>query len=141
MYLVWLRMMYSMSDQFAELKSILCASSSSSVTSGFIVRDGFGDSTSTSSDITSTDSDSDFNFPPPTCSTTTTETVSPLTPDAFQMIVQDLSAPEKPGQSRVFFFLSLSSHNQSISSNQEKKPKKLYYISFFFFSMVALCRI
>ncbi|KAL7597733.1 hypothetical protein Lser_V15G27132 [Lactuca serriola] len=96
-------MMYSMSDQFAELKSILYASSSSSVTSGFIVRDGFGDSTSTSSDITSTDSDSDFNFPPPTCSTTTTttttttETVSPLTPNAFQMIVQDLSAPEKPG--------------------------------------------
>ncbi|CAH1417764.1 unnamed protein product [Lactuca virosa] len=85
------RMMYSMSDQFAELKSILCASSSSSVTSGFIVRDGFGDSTSTSSDITSTDSDSDFNFPPPTCST---ETVSSLTPGAFQMIVQDLSAPE-----------------------------------------------
>lgn len=132
MYLVWLRMMYSMSDQFAELKSILCASSSSSVTSGFIVRDGFGDSTSTSSDITSTDSDSDFNFPPPTCSTTTTETVSPLTPDAFQMIVQDLSAPEKPGQSRVFFFYPYHpTTNPSLPIRKKSRKNCIIYLSFF----------
>ncbi|XP_071718117.1 myosin-9 [Rutidosis leptorrhynchoides] len=51
------RMTYSMSDQFSELKSMLSASSSSSVTSGFIISDSFGDATSTSSDITSIDSD------------------------------------------------------------------------------------
>lgn len=104
MYLVWLRMIYRMSEQFSELKSILSGSSSSNVTSGLIVKDGFGDtssssSSSNSSDITSIDSD--LTFPPPTCTTTTptTETVSvfSLSPDAFQMIVQDLSAPEKPG--------------------------------------------
>ncbi|XP_024973824.1 myosin-9 [Cynara cardunculus var. scolymus] len=86
------RMIYSMSDQFSELKSMLYASSSSSVTSGFIVRDAFGDATSTSSDITSTDSD--FTFPAPN---STPETVSPLSPGAFQMIVQDLSVAGKPG--------------------------------------------
>ncbi|KAI3668044.1 hypothetical protein L6452_43117 [Arctium lappa] len=86
------RMIYSMSDQFSELKSMLCASSSSSVTSGFIVRDAFGDTTSTSSDISSTDSD--FTFPAPN---STPEKVSPLSPGAFQMIVQDLSVAEKPG--------------------------------------------
>ncbi|KAJ9543544.1 hypothetical protein OSB04_023251 [Centaurea solstitialis] len=80
-----LRMIYSMSDQFSELKSVLCGSSSSSITSGFIVRDAFGDDTSTSSDITSIDSD--LTFP------------APLSPGAFQMIVHDLSVAEKPGQS------------------------------------------
>ncbi|KAJ0734844.1 putative myosin ATPase [Helianthus annuus] len=79
------RMIYSMSDQFSELKSMLCASSSSSVASGFVMRDGFGDATSTSSDITS--NDSDFTFPPP--NSTAPDTVSP------QTTVHAHSVPEK----------------------------------------------
>lgn len=71
---------------------MMCASSSSSITSGFITRDGFGDATSTSSDITSTDSEFAF----PAHSSTTPETVSSISPAAFQMIVHDLSVPEKP---------------------------------------------
>uniref|UniRef100_A0A251TAB6 Uncharacterized protein n=2 Tax=Helianthus annuus TaxID=4232 RepID=A0A251TAB6_HELAN len=78
-------MIYSMSDQFSELKSMLCASSSSSVASGFVMRDGFGDATSTSSDITS--NDSDFTFPPP--NSTAPDTVSP------QTTVHAHSVPEK----------------------------------------------
>nr|GEU97948.1 myosin-9-like isoform X1 [Tanacetum cinerariifolium] len=87
------RMIYSMSDQFSELKNMLCASSSMSVTSGFITRDGFGDATSTSSDITSNDSDFTLQAP-----NSNSETVSTLSPGDFQMIVRDLSVAEKrPG--------------------------------------------
>ncbi|GKB54029.1 hypothetical protein Tco_0904782 [Tanacetum coccineum] len=72
---------------------MLCASSSTSVTSGFITRDGFGDATSTSSDITSNDSDFTLQAP-----NSNSETVSTLSPGDFQMIVRDLSVAEKrPG--------------------------------------------
>ncbi|KAD3338354.1 hypothetical protein E3N88_33875 [Mikania micrantha] len=84
------RMMYSMSDQFSELKSMLHVSSASSVTSAHIIKDSYGDTTSNSSDITS--NDSEFTFPAP--SSTTQDTVSSLTPGDFQMIVHDLSVPE-----------------------------------------------
>ncbi|KAI3829743.1 hypothetical protein L1987_03871 [Smallanthus sonchifolius] len=88
------RMMYSMSDQFSELKSMLHASSSSGVTSGYIIKDNYGDTTSNSSDITSNDSDFTFQAPTPT----TQDTVSSLPPGDFQMMVHDLSVPEKqPG--------------------------------------------
>ncbi|PWA65541.1 IQ motif, EF-hand binding site [Artemisia annua] len=69
------------------------ALNSTSVTSGFITRDGFGDATSTSSDITSNDSDFTLQAP-----NSTSETVSTLSPGDFQMIVRDLSMAEKrPG--------------------------------------------
>lgn len=90
-----------MSDQFSEIKSMICASSSSSVTSGFIVRDGIGDATSTFSDITS--HDSDFAIPPP--NSTAPDTVSHLTTGAVQMTAHDHSAPEKQsGQSSFYTF-------------------------------------
>ncbi|MFS7902621.1 hypothetical protein Hanom_Chr01g00013411 [Helianthus anomalus] len=50
------RMMYSMSGQFSELKSMLRPSSSSSVTSGCVIKDSYRDTTFTSSDLTSNDS-------------------------------------------------------------------------------------
>ncbi|KAK2970160.1 hypothetical protein RJ640_019628, partial [Escallonia rubra] len=90
--LVCLRMIYSMSDQFSELKTILSASSNSSLTSRLIARDGRGDATSTSSDTTSTDSD--FSFPAPA---STPATFSSLDPGAFKLIIQDLSAAENSG--------------------------------------------
>ncbi|KAI7749714.1 hypothetical protein M8C21_022110 [Ambrosia artemisiifolia] len=83
------RMIYSMSDQFSELKSMLCASSSSSVTSGFVMKEGFGDATSTSSDITS--NESDFAFPAP--NSTVPNTVSP------QKTVHAHSVPGKQPES------------------------------------------
>ncbi|KAK3036849.1 hypothetical protein RJ639_031467, partial [Escallonia herrerae] len=87
--LVCLRMIYSMSDQFSELKTILSASSNSSLTSRLIARDGRGDATSTSSDTTS--NDCDFSFPAPA---STPATFSSLDPGAFKLIIQDLSAAE-----------------------------------------------
>ncbi|XP_076945973.1 myosin-17-like [Bidens hawaiensis] len=83
------RMIYCMSDQFSELKCMICASSSSSITSGFIIRDGFGDATSTSSDITS--NDYDFTFPAP--NSTAPDTVSP------QTTVHSPSVSEKQSES------------------------------------------
>ncbi|XP_035843970.1 myosin-9 isoform X9 [Helianthus annuus] len=50
------RMMYSMSGQFSERKSMLRPSSSSSVTSGCVIKDSYRDTTFTSSDMTSNDS-------------------------------------------------------------------------------------
>ncbi|XP_052169870.1 myosin-9-like isoform X5 [Diospyros lotus] len=89
------RMINCMSDQVSELKMILSASPNSSSTSGFIARDDQIDALSVSSDSTSTDSD--FTFPAPA---STPENISPLNPNAFQLIVQDLSAAEVSGLKR-----------------------------------------
>ena len=62
---------------------MLCASSSTCVTSVFITRDGFGDDTSNSSDITSNDSDFTLQAP-----NSTSETVSTLSPCDFHIIVR-----------------------------------------------------
>jgi len=85
-------MINCMSDQVSELKMILSTSPNSSSTSGFIARDDQIDALSVSSDSTSTDSD--FTFPAPA---STPENISPLNPNAFQLIVQDLSAAEVSG--------------------------------------------
>ena len=89
--LVCLRMIYSMSDQFLELKMTLSSSNFSS-SSRFFGRESQGDATSTSSDTTSTDSD--FTFPAPA---STPANFSSLNPGAFQLVVQDLSAAEMSG--------------------------------------------
>ncbi|KAK1428395.1 hypothetical protein QVD17_17228 [Tagetes erecta] len=89
------RMMYCMSDQFLELKSMLRVPSTSSVTSGFVIRDSYGDTASNSSDITSIDSEYTF----PARSSITPDTASSLSPGDFQMIVHDLSVPEKQSES------------------------------------------
>ncbi|XP_071938817.1 myosin-9-like isoform X6 [Coffea arabica] len=90
------RMIYSMSDQFLELKMTLSSSNFSS-SSRFFGRESQGDATSTSSDTTSTDSD--FTFPAPA---STPANFSSLNPGAFQLVVQDLSAAEMSGLKRNF---------------------------------------
>nr|XP_027095341.1 myosin-9-like isoform X6 [Coffea arabica] len=85
------RMIYSMSDQFLELKMTLSSSNFSS-SSRFFGRESQGDASSTSSDTTSTDSD--FTFPAPA---STPANFSSLNPGAFQLVVQDLSAAEMSG--------------------------------------------
>ncbi|XP_057512507.1 myosin-9-like isoform X5 [Actinidia eriantha] len=86
------RMIYSMSDQFSELKMILSTSSNSSSISGFIARDDQIDALSASSDTISTDSD--FTFPAPA---STRANFSSFHSNAVQLIVQDLSAAEFSG--------------------------------------------
>nr|XP_027095334.1 myosin-9-like isoform X5 [Coffea arabica] len=90
------RMIYSMSDQFLELKMTLSSSNFSS-SSRFFGRESQGDASSTSSDTTSTDSD--FTFPAPA---STPANFSSLNPGAFQLVVQDLSAAEMSGLKRNF---------------------------------------
>lgn len=115
MYLVCLRMMYCMSDQFSELKSMLRVPSTSSVTSGFVIRDSYGDTASNSSDITSIDSE--FTFP--ARSSITPDTASSLSPGDFQMIVHDLSVPEKQsGQSSFYKITIFFSTNVTLPSNR-----------------------
>lgn len=87
-------MIYSMSDQFLELKMILSPSNFSS-SSRFFARESQGDATSTSSDTTSTDSD--FTFPAPA---STPANFSLFNPGAIQLVIQDLSTAEFSGQSR-----------------------------------------
>ncbi|XP_047339583.1 myosin-9-like [Impatiens glandulifera] len=86
------RVIYCMSDQLSELKIILSTSSNLSSTSGLIARNDRINMSTASSDTTSTDSD--FTFPTPA---PTPANFSSLNPDAFQMIVQDLSTPEISG--------------------------------------------
>ncbi|KAJ8559335.1 hypothetical protein K7X08_003393 [Anisodus acutangulus] len=85
------RMIYSISDQFSELKMILRPSSSQSSASGVISRGYPDDATSASADATSTNSD--FTFPAPG----STPQFSSSDPRAFQLIVQDLAAAEISG--------------------------------------------
>ncbi|CAK7346445.1 unnamed protein product [Dovyalis caffra] len=81
-----------MSDQFAELKTILYTSSNSNSTSAPLATDVQMDVASDNSDASS--SDSDFTFPAPAL--TSVDFSSP-DPNAFQLIVQDLSTTEIPG--------------------------------------------
>ncbi|KAH8515362.1 hypothetical protein H0E87_004001 [Populus deltoides] len=86
------KMLYSMSDQFAELKMILYASSNSNSTSLPVKIDVQADVAPNNSDASS--SDSDFTFPVPAL--TSVDFSSP-DPNAFQLIVQDLSTTEISG--------------------------------------------
>lgn len=86
------KMLYSMSDQFAELKMILYASSNSNSTSLPVKIDVQADVAPDNSDASS--SDSDFTFPVPAL--TSVDFSSP-DPNAFQLIVQDLSTTEISG--------------------------------------------
>lgn len=94
--LVCLRMIYSISDQFSELKKILRPSSSQSSASGLISRGYPDDATSASADAASADSDFTFQAPG-----STPPHLSSPDPHAFQLIVQDLAAAEISGQSSV----------------------------------------
>ncbi|KAB2636686.1 myosin-9-like [Pyrus ussuriensis x Pyrus communis] len=87
------RMIYCMSNQVSELKTILStASKSSSTTSGpFVRHEGF-DSISSNSDYSSTDSD--FTFPAPA---TSSANFSSTGPSSIQLIVQDVSGGEVSG--------------------------------------------
>ncbi|XP_058008760.1 myosin-11 isoform X2 [Hevea brasiliensis] len=91
--LVWLRMLCSMSDQFADLKMILHTSSNSTSTSGTIATDVRVDFASDNSDASS--NDSDFSFPAPVLSSASDDLSSQN--NNFQLIVQDLSTTEISG--------------------------------------------
>ncbi|EOA23412.1 hypothetical protein CARUB_v10016593mg [Capsella rubella] len=85
------RLLYSMSDQFSQLKSILRSPSMSTSTmaSAPVVRDDLGDS-SENSEASSTDSD--FTFPAPS-----PDNFSTYNTNQLQVIVQDLSTTEGKG--------------------------------------------
>ncbi|GAV61578.1 Myosin_head domain-containing protein/IQ domain-containing protein/Myosin_N domain-containing protein [Cephalotus follicularis] len=86
------RLLYSMSDQFAQLKMTLRSPSNSTSTSGPIVRDDLVDAASDNSDASS--NDSDFTFPDPA---PTADKFSSLSPKPLQLVVQDLSIAEITG--------------------------------------------
>lgn len=86
------KILYSMSDQFAELKMILYASSNSNSTSLPVKSDVQADVAPNNSDASS--SDSDFTFPVPALASVD---FSSPDPNAFQLIVQDLSTTEISG--------------------------------------------
>ncbi|OMO78429.1 IQ motif, EF-hand binding site [Corchorus capsularis] len=81
------KLLFSMSDQFSQLKTILSSPSNKRSTSQPITRNDSSDS-SDNSDASS--SDSDFTFPSPVDSAN----ISSLPPDAVQRIVKDASATE-----------------------------------------------
>ncbi|KAL0805714.1 hypothetical protein Bca101_098205 [Brassica carinata] len=82
------RLLYSMSDQFSQLKSILRSPSmSSTMASVPVVRDDLADSSENSE---ASSSDSDFTFPAPSTSSADNSNL--------QVIVQDLSTTEAKGQ-------------------------------------------
>ncbi|CAH2063713.1 unnamed protein product [Thlaspi arvense] len=86
------RLLYSMSDQFSQLKSILRSTSmSSTLASAPVVRDDLADSSENSE---ASSSDSDFTFPAPSPSA---DSFSSFNPNQLQVIVQDLSTPEAKG--------------------------------------------
>ncbi|KAF2592081.1 hypothetical protein F2Q70_00044069 [Brassica cretica] len=81
------RLLYSMSDQFSQLKSILRSPSmSSTMASVPVVRDDLADSSENSE---ASSSDSDFTFPAPSTSSADNSNL--------QVIVQDLSTTESKG--------------------------------------------
>ncbi|KAL0724721.1 hypothetical protein Bca4012_039320 [Brassica carinata] len=82
------RLLYSMSDQFSQLKSILRSPSMSSTMATVpVVRDDLADSSENSE---ASSSDSDFTFPAPSTSSADNSNL--------QVIVQDLSTTEAKGQ-------------------------------------------
>ncbi|XP_020880157.1 myosin-16 isoform X3 [Arabidopsis lyrata subsp. lyrata] len=88
------RLLYSMSDQFSQLKSILRSPSMSASTmaSAPVVRDDLADSSENSE---ASSSDSDFTFPAPSPSS---DNFSTFNPNQLQVIVQDLSTTEAKEQ-------------------------------------------
>ncbi|OMP09317.1 Zinc finger, C2H2-like protein [Corchorus olitorius] len=88
------RLLFSMSDQFSQLKTILSSPSIKTSTSQPITRNDSSDS-SDNSDASS--SDSDFTFSSPVNSAN----ISSLPPDAVQRIVKDASATETEASKRV----------------------------------------
>ncbi|XP_050366725.1 myosin-16 isoform X2 [Argentina anserina] len=86
------RMIFCMSNQVSELKTILCTASKSSSAFGPLVRHQGVDSISSNSECSSTDSD--FTFPAPV--STSTDLSSPG-PDSVPLVVQDISAEEVSG--------------------------------------------
>lgn len=85
------RLLYSMSDQFLQLKTILRSPLISTSASAAVVRDELVD-TSDNSDASSSDSDFTFPAPSPTSANFSSFSSSPL-----QLIVQDLSGKETKG--------------------------------------------
>ncbi|XP_031262492.1 myosin-16 isoform X2 [Pistacia vera] len=85
------RLLFCMSEQFSQLKTILRSSLTSTSSSRPIIREEHSD-TSDNSDASS--SDSDFTFPAPVL---TSANFSSYKPNALQLIVQDLSATEITG--------------------------------------------
>ncbi|XP_044503140.1 myosin-11-like isoform X2 [Mangifera indica] len=85
------RLLFCMSEQFSQLKTILCSSSTSNSSARPIIREEHCD-TLDNSDASSTDSD--FTFPAPVL---TSANVSPVKSNALQLIVQDISATEITG--------------------------------------------
>lgn len=85
------RLLFCMSDQFSQLKTLLSTSSNSTSTSQPIVRD---DSFDTSDNSDASSSDSDFAFP---TSNRTSANISSLPPNSPQLIVKDVSATEVTG--------------------------------------------
>ncbi|KAL1193456.1 Myosin-16 [Cardamine amara subsp. amara] len=86
------RLLYSMSDQFSQLKSILRSPSmSSTLASAPVVRDDLAESSENSE---ASSSDSDFTFPAPSPSS---DNFSAYNPNQLQVIVQDLSTTEGKG--------------------------------------------
>lgn len=90
--LVCFRMIYCMSNQVSELKTILCTASKSSSAFGPLVRHEGVDSISSNSECSSTDSD--FTFPAPV---STSANFSSPGSNSPQLIVQDVSAGEVSG--------------------------------------------
>ncbi|XP_022758363.1 myosin-16 isoform X2 [Durio zibethinus] len=85
------RLLFSMSDQFSQLKTILRSPSNSTSTSQPIVRD---DSFDTSDNSDASSSDSDFTFPASVCASAN---ISSPPPNALPLIVKDVSATEVTG--------------------------------------------
>ncbi|XP_062023727.1 myosin-16 isoform X3 [Rosa rugosa] len=86
------RMIYCMSNQVSELKTILCTASKSSSASGPLVRHEGVDSISSNSECSSTDSE--FTFP---ATVSTSTNISSPGPNSVPLIVQDVSAGEVSG--------------------------------------------
>ncbi|KAJ0053588.1 hypothetical protein Pint_01768 [Pistacia integerrima] len=110
------RLLFCMSEQFSQLKTILRSSLTSTSSSQPIIREGHSD-TSDNSDASS--SDSDFTFPAPVL---TSANFSSYKPNALQLIVQDLSATEITGQ---FFFLYVN----DVRSGTKAKKQRLMITS------------
>ncbi|XVF80928.1 hypothetical protein PTKIN_Ptkin15bG0114700 [Pterospermum kingtungense] len=85
------RLLFCMSDQFSQLKTLLSSPSHSTSTSQPIVRN---DSFDTSDNTDASSSDSDFSFP---ASVRTSPNISSQPPNASQLIVNDVSATEVTG--------------------------------------------
>lgn len=90
--LVCFRMIYGMSNQVSELKTILCTASKSTSALGPLVRHEGVDSISSNSECSSCDSD--FTFPAPV--STSTNLSSPG-PSSVPLVVQDVSAGDVSG--------------------------------------------